>query len=643
MKNLNKWSFSKLFMILSCAAAVFMTLPSETSAWSPYTHGAITVEAFSARRDLLPGAVYSSSIPDITTNFISPAAKDKLYSVFHGAGFMEAAESVLKTLDTKKETASIRAAYGFLSHAAADPVAHADSGYPNAKVTFKVKKELNHYTAYLFMDMICYKNYFDGYGGSFGKLVAAADANFIQKSLAANAKKTGEKINADKSFLAKKVATFTAGLAVEKAIFDCIIDGNPELFEQIRSFYCDYYLGVDGRGGFLDASGAVANQVANDRGVIKKDTGVAAFLNRQKYELIYAGMNIASEVAKDAEFIRTGSITSGRLRSLVDKFFANKSESSQAMGKLLSAILFRKDLTYEEIIASIDGATVARIDDKFERYRAAYKNVKQGRWYSFVPGTGRNEKVEYADSFAAYESAKAENALDAAGVGTTEKARVMELVKARAEKFKDHYLASGLNIIGKARRAGASDAAFACASFALNYAVDRAKAQKAGDSSLVAKLDAQAKYFSDSANARIKSAASMKLIDKILGPRSAAYNSSYSSSAAPLLASIAAIAPKSSKTPAPPAGAGTAKTPEQIAETADRSEILLEAAKMGLTKPSCAKDAYDLMKKSYAGYVKAASSDASAEISGEAAKMLKTYLFYKNCYEELVKKEVKAE
>lgn len=641
MKRYYKFPFLKAFLAAVCAAGLFAAFPAETSAWSPYTHGAITAEALQARPDLLPGAAYSSSIPDITTNFISPASKDRLYSVFHGRAFAEAAGSVMKGYDKFTRASSVRSAYGFLSHAAADPVAHADSGYPNAKATFRVKKELNHYTAYLFMDMICYQSYFGGYGASFGKLLAEADSDFIKKALDEYSRRTGEKVEAGDKFLAKKLATFTAGLAVEKAIFDCVIDDNPEMFEQIRSFYGDHYLGVGGRGGLLDAAGAASGSMIAESAPASAgdESKLRSFLNRQKNDLIYAGMSIASEVAQDTEFLRTGSLTSAKLRTLVDKFFANRSESSRAMGKLLSALLFRKDMTYEEIVAMIDGKPIAKIDDKFEKYRTAYKDAKTGRWYSFVPGTGLREKREYADAFAEYDAGRAEAAMDAACVDGADKARVMELVKRRGEAFRESYLASGLNPFGKASKAGKRDAAYACSNFALNYAVDRAMAKKAGDAALMAKLDRQARYFAESARARSNRAAKAALVDKVLGPRKSFYDSAFAVESKDLIPRIVPAAVLSAKTAA--SGRAASVSGRAADESEDEEAILAEASKLGLEKPSTAAGAYESMKKAYEKYV-AAAAGANADPDEVEAK-LKAYVFYKSCYEKLCSGGRKAE
>ena len=637
MKNKSIISKLKIFVLTLLAPALFL-LPECALAWSSFTHGAVSAEALSAYPYLMPLSVYSSIIPDITTNFISPASKDRFYSVFHGEKFRSAVSGIIKTFDKKNEKASIASAYGYLSHVSADEAAHTPEGYPNAKATFAVKTELNHYVAYLFLDMICYYNYFHGSNASFGKFIVDADYKMISKALDEYSKTSGEKISISKADLLKKLAAYEASTAIQKAIFDIIIDDNPELFEQIRQFYGDYYLGVAGRGGFSDAIAAARDNISF-AGAPKKNDGSALkdFLSRQKSDIIYAGMLVVSEIAKDTEFIRTGKLTSASIESLVTKFFQSRSESSKSMGKFLSALLLKKGLTFEEIIAYVDGRAVADNDKKFMEYKKDYAELKKDRWYSFIPGTGFDTRKRYVESFVELNGERFEKTVNSSKVTPEVKTSLLKLNKKRLENFRAAELASAFNPFEKAAKRAANDASFATANFAANYDIAMAAAVEKNDGAEIKRLQKRADSFISSMNAQAEKYSKMTLFDKIKSPLAASYRKAFAANArSGLLELKAAISDP----------AGAAKTPAEtgFVQTPGLSENSLELSagdndirKYGLKAPSGSAEAYSLMKAAYENYINfiQSSDESDPKYRDELDRKLKTYVFYKTSYEKL--------
>ncbi len=651
MKNKNIISKLKLFILTLLAPALFL-LPECALAWSSFTHGAVSAEALSAYPYLMPLSVYSSIIPDITTNFISPASKDRFYSVFHGEKFRAAVSGLIKTFDKKNEKASIASAYGYLSHVAADEAAHTPEGYPNAKTTFTVKTELNHYVAYFFLDMICYYNYFHGSNASFGKFIVDADHKMISRALDEYSRTSGEKISITKTEFLKKLAAYEVSTAIQKAIFDIIIDDNPELFEQIRQFYGDYYLGVAGRGGFSDAISAARDNISfND--APKKNDGSALkdLLNRQKTEIIYAGMLVVSEIAKDTEFIRTGKLTAASIESLVTKFFQSRSESSRSMGKFLSALLLKKGLTFEEVIAYVDQTAIADNDKKFDDYKKAYAELKKDRWYSFIPGTGFDTRKRYAESFAGLSEERFEKAVTSSKASAEVKAGLLKLNGKRLDNFLAAELASAFNPFEKAAKRSANDASFETANFALNYQAAMAAAIEKNDGAQIKRLEKRAESFAASMGAQAEKYSKMSLLDKIKSPFAASYQKAFAANAKNLMPELKTLIKKIN-------GAGIISTPADARSpmNADRradqtsvtaagtAEVTLDEndiKKYGLKTPSGANEAYSLMKNSYENYINFINSfDAGdAKNRNELDRRLKSYIFYKTAYDAFLSAE----
>jgi len=640
MKNKNMISKLNMFVFALLIPALFL-IPQCALAWSSFTHGAVSVEALSAYPYLMPLSVYSSIIPDITTNFISPASKDRLYSVFHGEKFHSAVSGLIKTFDKKSEKSSIASAYGYLSHVSADEAAHTPEGYPNSKITFTVKTELNHYVAYLFMDMICYYNYFHASTASFGKFIADADYKMISLALSEYSKTSGEAISISRADLSKKLAAYEASTAIQKAIFDIIIDDNFELFEQIRQFYGDYYLGVAGRGGFSDAVATAGENISFD-GAPKKNDGSALkdFLARQKSDIIYAGMLVVSEIAKDSEFIRTGKLTSSKIESLVTKFFQSRSESSKSMGKFLSALLLKKGITFEEIIAFVDGISIADNDEKFIKYKKDYAELKKDRWYSFIPGTGFDSRQRYADSFIALSEARFEKNIRSSKVRADVKEELLSLNRKRLENFRAVELASAFNPFAKASKRAANDASFASANFALNYQAAMAAAQEKSDGAEIKRLEKRAAAFIAAINAQAEKYSQMTLLDKLKNPFAASYQKSLAAAASSCLPDLKAVITKinggaqtdvSSAAKASPAGASGTTGPD-LKTSVSESDI----AKYDLKTPAGSNEAYSLMRAAYENYINFINTSETdgPQYQNELDRRLKTYIFYKTSYEK---------
>jgi len=624
----------KQFIKIALISTILLALPASSVtpalAWSTYTHAAASAEAFSEFPSLLPQAVFSSSLPDITTNFISPATKDEFYKIFHGENFYKASLKLLAKLDKSRDKTMICNIYGYLSHAAADKTAHEQSGYANSKKTFGVKHELDHYVAYLFMDMICYYDYFYGYNSRFGKFVPNVDLSLIKAALDEYNSLTGENAGFDKASFAKKEILFKAGIAVQKAIFDILIDDNPELFEQARSFYSDYYLGVNGAGGFYEAVAAVKDNVAGGGGIKLSENAVKSFVDKQISDITYIGMQFASAIAKDSEFLRTSKFTSGRLEGLVSKFFESKSKSTQSMGKFLSALLLKKGLTYEEIIDYTDGvgADAAKKSEKSKKYRSAYKKLKEPRWYSFIPGTDSKEKREYIDAFVDYQKEMTESEISGAGLSPAQAAAFRNAQHKRLSAYREAYLSSKLDPIKYIAKKAASDAAFENAGAARSLAsAQRAPNAPAGLHAKVrALIDKNVKYQ--------KRAAGRKFGEKIMNPLKYFYEKQYSA-AADLnnveLEKLAALF----KTSAAIAASGAA--PVESASTVVETPLAISSGLTGETQAgSGSNSSLALMQKAYKDYVEYLKSNDPGDerVRKELDLRLKKYIIYKSTYEK---------
>jgi hypothetical protein len=320
---MNKLKLITIFCMMSFIMNL-MSLPSFS--WSTYTHGAIAIDSLKNNPNFDAKIAFFSSMPDITTNFFSPSSKDKFYSIFHGDDFF----NVMKTLysSEKLDDNAKNNILGYLTHVISDEVAHGKTGYPNKKVTFKVKTSMNHYTAYLFMDMLLYCDFFKDASSEYGSLVPDLDFDLVKTSLAIYSDRTGENINFDEADLHKKLALFRASIGIEKAIFDTIIDDNPELFEEIRTFYSDYRFGVDGVGGFLDSI-LHTKEKLNNQTISRTDKlDLSDFFNEIDTALYKTGYEITSFISRNSDIIRYGKLTSTGLNSIVDKLFASKSEKS---------------------------------------------------------------------------------------------------------------------------------------------------------------------------------------------------------------------------------------------------------------------------------------------------------------------------
>jgi phosphopantetheinyl transferase (holo-ACP synthase) len=531
MKNKNLKYITVTIFIISFLLSAPGVLKRPAFAWSTYTHAAISAEALSKYPALMPGAVYGSSLPDITTNFISPASKDKFYSIFHGEKFQKAVVALLSKLDKKNGRVMLSNIYGYLSHITADKIAHTPQSYASAKKTFSVKTELNHYTAYLFMDMLCYYDYFYGYNSKFGKFVPDADYSFVSAALAEynGSNAGGEPAELSRSEFAKKEAAFKAGITVQKAIFDILIDENPELFEQLRSFYYDYQLGVNGAGGFYDAAAAVEEKItAGDYSQISGG-GFKSFVDRQINDITYIGMQFCSLIAKDTEFIRTSKLSSDKLESFVTKFFESKSASTKAMGKFLSALLLKKGLTYEQIIDYTDGTAAAakKESDKSLKYKNAYKKLKEPRWYSFIPGTGSKEKREYIDAFIEYQKEKTGVEIKESGLSGAPADALRAAENKRLSTYREAYLASKLNPLDYISKKAACDAAFTGAGVAKSYIKAKIRANAAGNTEFSRALDLKAAAFIAKNLKAQKIAAGRNLSYKLLNPLKSIYEKEY--------------------------------------------------------------------------------------------------------------------
>ena len=622
--------FIKYTVISTILLALLASSAPPALAWSTYTHAAASAEAFSEFPSLLPQAVFSSSLPDITTNFISPASKDEFYKIFHGENFYKAALKTLAKLDKNRDKTRICNIYGYLSHAAADKTAHGQSGYANSKKTFGVKHELDHYVAYLFMDMICYYDYFSGYNSRFGKFVPDVDFSLIKAALDEYNSLSGESVKFDKASFVKKEAMFKAGITVQKAIFDILIDDNPELFEQARSFYSDYYLGVNGSGGFYEAVAAVKESVAGGGGIKLSEGAVKSFVDKQISDITYIGMQFASAIAKDTEFLRTSKLTSGRLEGLVSKFFESKSKSTQSMGKFLSALLLKKGLTYQEIIDYTDGvvADAAKESENSKKYRSAYKKLKEPRWYSFIPGTDSKEKREYIDAFVDYQKEMTESEIRGAGLSPAQAAAFRNAQHKRLSAYREAYLASKLDPIKYIAKKAASDAAFENAGAARSLAA----AQRA--SNVPAGLHAKIRALIDKNIKYQKKAAGRKFGEKLMDPLKYLYEKEFSAASALNNAELEKLAAVF-KTPSAIAASGAA--PVESAASAVETPLAISSGVTGETQAgSGSNSSLALMQKAYKDYVEyLKSNDPDDErVRKELDLRLKKYIIYKNAYEK---------
>ena len=637
MKNkFLKQIISGLIISYVCCAFMFGLKPP-AMAWSTYTHAAISAEALSKFSSLMPQAVFSSSLPDITTNFISPASKDEFYSIFHGDNFYRAALRLLSKLDKSRDKNMICNIYGYLSHVAADETAHASTGYANSKKTFRVKTELDHYVAYLFMDMLCYYDYFYGYNSRFGKFVPDVDSSLVKAALDEYNLTAEKKAAFDKASFAKKEALFKAGIAVQKAIFDIIIDENPELFEQARSFYSDCYMGVNCAGGFYDTAGFVEAKISAGAGINISENAFKSFINKQISDITYIGMQFASVIARDTDFIRTSKLTSGKIENFVSKFFESRSKSTQSMGKFLSALLLKKGLTYEEIIDYTDGAASQKPTEKEKKYKSAYKKLKEPRWYSFIPGSDSGEKREYIDAFIEYQKEKNEAEIKAAGIAAAPAEIIRKAQNERLLACREAYLASKLNPVKYIAKQAANDAAFISAGAVKSYAAARSAAAAGNDAALCAALDAKIAAFKDKTAKRIKSYSEKTFGQKISSPLKSLYEKEYALAAAADPAGLAQ-ALEFFKTGAKGAGAlGPAEGPAPADMAEKKSTPAFSGDKSpGFAEARTLNQAMALMKKAYKDY---ADYLAACDLNDERCRAaledrLKKYIFYKNAYEK---------
>ncbi|MEZ7890337.1 MAG: zinc dependent phospholipase C family protein [Candidatus Wallbacteria bacterium] len=614
-------------------------------AWSTYTHAAITFEALSRYPSLIPYAVYSSSIPDMTTNFISPSSKDEFYSIFHGESFKNAMSLTVKKFDNKRDKEQISNFYGYFTHIIADSVAHSDGGYPEAKKTFAVKTELNHYVAYLFMDMICYYNHFSSEIPGFMKFTPDVNFDIIEKALANYNLAEGKNSVMAKSYFTKKMAMFKASIAIEKAIFDIIIEQNPELFEQLRSYYGDYYLGVNGTGGFADALARVNEKVSISKNPEFNENKLDNFIAAQKNELIYSASEAVSELAVDSEFLRTGKLTSGKIESLVNKFFAKKSENSKAMGILLSALLLKQGMTFEEIIAYVDGSKVNMNSKEYKEFEASLKKLKKGFWYSFIPGSDSRERKDYADKYSRYVLAGELEELKKLDIPDAAIAEISAETKKRLETFRDYELSSKINIFEKARNKAKNNIQFEISNFVKNYKISRQFAVNSNNAQQIAKLDKQANEFVKTIEKKISGAKNENLISKLFNPEASSYNKA----ALELLKnSIAGLKdtvnkeiarplsnnPKASRSSDKNIGAGSNYGSAAAASASLNNQAAIQS-------PSNSTEAYELLKAAYNDYVTTLSSfqkdykELSAAEKMQIENKLKIYNAYKEIYEKL--------
>ncbi len=618
--------------LLKCAAifGLLLCLVQPALAWSTYTHAAVSAESFAEFQSLLPQAVFSSSLPDVTTNFISPASKDEFYKIFHGENFYKAALKTLAKLDKNLDKTMICNIYGYLSHAAADKTAHDQSGYANSKKTFGVKHELDHYVAYLFMDMLCYYDYFYGYNSRFGKFVPDVDSSLVKAALDEYNTLSGESVRFDKASFAKKEAMFKAGITVQKAIFDILIEGNPELFEQARSFYGDYYFGVNGFGGFYDAVAAVRENVARGGGVKLSESAVKSFVNKQISDITYIGMQFASAIAKDTEFLRTSKLTSGKLEGLVSKFFESKSQSTQSMGKFLSALLLKKGLTYEEIIDYTDGvaAGASKESEKSKKYRSAYKKLKEPRWYSFIPGADSKEKREYIDAFVDYQKERTESEITGAGLSPAQAEAFRSAQHKRLSAYREAYLASKLNPLKYVAKKAASDAAFENAGAARSLAAAQKSAGAAAGlhAKIRAMIDKNIKYRKD--------AAGRKFGEKLMNPLKYLYEKEFASAAALNNAELEKLAAVFK--PAAVTSASTAVPAESVSAAVEDPSAIISGASAENRAGSGSNSSLLLMRKAYEDYVEylSANDPGDERVRKELDRRLKKYIFYKNAHEK---------
>lgn len=616
-------------------------------AWSTYTHAAISAEALSKYPALMPEAVYSSSLPDITTNFISPASKDKFYSVFHGENFQKASVALLSKLDKKSGRLMISNIYGFLSHIAADKIAHTSESYANTKKTFSVKTELDHYTAYLFMDMLCYYDYFYGYNSKFGKFVADVDFSLIEAALGEYNAINGENapMQLSRSEFMKKETAFKAGITIQKAIFDILIDENPELFEQARSFYSDYYLGINGCGGFYDAAAAVEEKISNGDYSQISSGGLKIFINRQINDITYAAMQFTSLIARDTEFIRTSKLSSAGIVSLVSKFFESKSASTKAMGRFLSALLLKKGLTYEQIIDYTDGVAAAanKESEKFKKYKTAYKKLKEPRWYSFIPGTDSKEKCEYIDAFVDYQKEKNETEIKDAGLSGPAAGAFRDAENKRLSTYREAYLSSKLKPLDYISKKAACDAAFTNAGIVKSYIKGKSQAAASGSVKLSRALDLKAAAFIDKNLKAQKIAAGRGISYKLLNPLKTLYEKQHILHASLNNADINKIIAGFNGTAKDnAAGAPVIFSPEDLQN--DRAYASYLENKGAAGNPAGVttdiNNALKLMQNSYKKYIETLNACDINEISGEGVraeldKLLKNYIRHKTNYEKL--------
>ncbi len=644
---------SNFFIGIFALTGIQFFFAPEILAWSTYTHAAISAEALSKYSSLIPEAVYSSSLPDITTNFISPASKDKFYTIFHGDVFYESVLSLLPGLDKKRDRTMICNIYGFISHITADKAAHLPSSYANSKTTFSVKTELNHYTAYLFMDMLCYYDYFYGYNSKFGKFVPSVDFKLVKASLDAfnSRNPAGGEAQLIMNEFIKKEAAFKIGIAVEKAIFDIIIEDNPELFEQIRSFYFDYYSGVNGNGGFLDAVTAVEEKIAGGH-TAAGTNGLKTFIDRRLEDLTYAGMQFISQAASDSEFIRTSKITSGRLESFISKFFESKSASTKAMGKFLSALLLKKGLTFEEIIDYTDGVNIStrKTGNKFIKYKSSYKKLKEPCWHSFIPGSRRAEKREYIEAFIDYKKEKTECEIKEYALSPEEAQIFREAENERLDAYRNAYLHTGLNPADYVEKKALSDAAFAHSGIIKSIIITKNKNKNINTNDFLKKFEIKINAINNKNLKAQKNTTERSFAYKIFNPLKTIYEKQYAAAAASNNIKLKNIftrlnAPASSQNQSFNASCENTIPVPAFYKTSAEIEITRIPSFNGDENNTAINDALAAMQSAYKDYTEALNSHNIKEfetISAEGEKIrreldsrLQKYLRYKSIYETL--------
>lgn len=431
--------------IIALLIGLILVCPLELQAWSTYTHGAVTLEA--APAELLPAAAGFSILPDVSTNFFSPSAKDRLYAVFHSAPFAAAMNAAVAGDENDRNDRT--ALCGYLSHVLADPVAHGDRGYPNARKIFARQPSLDHYVAYLFLDLLCYDRFFRSYNSRLSSFIPEIDVDLTVRA--------GREWSVNGETLRGQLRIYRASIAMEQAIFETIIGSNPELFAELQEEFADAWLGVDGCGGFQDAVAAVREGLELPV-ALPNENPDGDWTERLEHGFVRVGYELAGKISTEAEFLRTGSLTSAHLQNLVDRLFRDKSESSRAMGKLLSLMLFRRDLSWPEIVAQVDGqegsAQAGMNQAPYRDYRERLQALRrrQSGWLRIVPFSDGKLRQDCAEAFAIWRRSVDEARLNSSGLGVEERAEVREIATARWQAWRELQSAHPLNLPERIRK-----------------------------------------------------------------------------------------------------------------------------------------------------------------------------------------------